>query len=110
MNDPPVATADTATTAEGTPMIIVVLDNDYDVEGNTLTVIAVGSPIHGTATPNEDNTVTYHPDADYNGGQALCAVVAWAFISPKGARVSQVELCLGCGHSCSGLLLGASFP
>ncbi len=56
-DDPPVAVNDTASTPEDTPRTIAVLGNDSDPEGNSLTVVAVGTPINGTASTN-GNTVT----------------------------------------------------
>jgi len=66
VNDPPVATDDSATTPEDTPVTIAVLANDSDVDvGDTLSVTSVSDP--SKATINEDNTVTYNPDPDFNG-------------------------------------------
>ena len=58
-------------------MVIRVLDNDSDVDGDKLTIsqidgkdVTVGKPIdvaNGTATLNADGTITFTPDADYNG-------------------------------------------
>ena len=66
VNDAPVAQDDTAETAEDTAKDINVLDNDTDVDGDSLTVSSVGSPNHGTAT-KIDGTINYTPNADYNG-------------------------------------------
>jgi VCBS repeat-containing protein len=74
VNDPPVAAADSATTAEDTPVVIDVLANDSDLQGgapnenNTpLSTQIVSGPNHGTLALNPDRTYTYTPDADYNG-------------------------------------------
>ena len=61
VNDPPVAGNDSATVNEGGSVVINVLANDTDIEGNTLTVSSVSTPPHGTATRNADNTITYVP-------------------------------------------------
>lgn len=63
----PVAVDDTATTLPNTPVVVGILANDSDPEGDPLTVTALGAPAHGTATLNPDNTVTYTPDAGYIG-------------------------------------------
>jgi subtilisin family serine protease len=65
--DSPVATDDTATTAEDTPVAVPVLANDTDPNGDTLTVTGATDPPHGTATVQVDGTVLYAPDANYNG-------------------------------------------
>ncbi|MDT8421905.1 MAG: tandem-95 repeat protein, partial [Desulfuromonadales bacterium] len=56
---------DTATTAEDTAVTTTVLANDT-FEG-TPVVTAVTQGANGTVTINADNTVTYTPDADFNG-------------------------------------------
>jgi len=67
VNDAPVANDDSASTDEDTSVDIDVLANDTDAEDDTLTIISVSDPLHGSATINPDDTVTYTPDADYNG-------------------------------------------
>ena len=67
VNDAPVAVDDSAVTAEDTPVTVVVLANDSDVDGDGLTVVAVTMPAFGTATINPDNTITYAPAPNYNG-------------------------------------------
>jgi len=66
VNDPPVAVADSASTAEDTSEYILVRDNDSDVDGDLLTVVLTGSPSNGTATTDGD-TVSYTPVANFNG-------------------------------------------
>ena len=69
VNDAPVATTDTAVTSEGTAIIIGVLENDSDVDGDTLRVSAVGTPSNGIAAINTNSTtVTYTPDATFTTG------------------------------------------
>ena len=67
VNDTPVAIDDTATTKEETPVIIDVLENDSDVDEDTLSVTGVSDPANGTATINADGTVTYTPKNNWNG-------------------------------------------
>ena len=66
-NSPPVAVADTATTAAGTAVNIAVLANDSDPDSDPLTVTAVSNLVGGTATINGDNTITYTPTAGFSG-------------------------------------------
>ncbi|MDN3524184.1 tandem-95 repeat protein, partial [Halomonas sabkhae] len=56
---------DTATTDEDTPVTTGVLTND-DFEG-TPTVTGVTQGTNGSVTSNGDGTVTYTPNADFNG-------------------------------------------
>ena len=67
VNHRPDAVDDSATTDEDAPVVIDVLSNDTDVDGDTLSVVSVSDPAHGSATINEDGTVTYTPDPDFNG-------------------------------------------
>jgi VCBS repeat-containing protein len=66
VNDAPIARNDTATTLENTPVIIRVLNNDSDIDGDSLTVISVTQGTNGTVTTNS-TTVTYTPNLNFNG-------------------------------------------
>ena len=66
-NRPPVAVDDTASTPEETPVTIDVLANDFDPDGDPLTVVAVSVPANGTAVNNGDGTVTYTPNTNFTG-------------------------------------------
>ncbi|HVG09821.1 MAG TPA: Ig-like domain-containing protein, partial [Thermoanaerobaculia bacterium] len=66
VNDPPVANADSAVTNEDTPVAISVLANDTDVDGDTLTVVAVTQSANGSAGTN-GTTVTFTPTANFSG-------------------------------------------
>ncbi|HWU86734.1 MAG TPA: Ig-like domain-containing protein, partial [Kofleriaceae bacterium] len=73
INDPPVATDDTATTLEDTPLAIagsVLTANDTDPEGQTLTVTAVANATNGTVAL-AGGTVTFTPNANYNGAASF---------------------------------------
>jgi VCBS repeat-containing protein len=67
VNDPPVASDDSATTQEGTPVVVDVLANDTDPDGDPLTVAIADPPLSGTAVVNADNTVTYTPFTGFTG-------------------------------------------
>jgi VCBS repeat-containing protein len=67
VNDPPVANDDSATTDEDMPVTIDVLANDTDVDGDILSVISVATPTNGYIMVEPDSTITYSPDADYEG-------------------------------------------
>jgi large repetitive protein len=67
--DPPVANNDSATTAEDTPLVLAVstlLANDVNVDGDALTVVSVGSAVHGTVALS-GGTVTFTPAPDFHG-------------------------------------------
>ncbi len=67
VNDAPTAADDTATTTSGTPVDVVVLDNDSDPDGDTLTPVLLTLPSNGTAEVNDDGTVTYTPNEAFVG-------------------------------------------
>lgn len=77
VNDAPAAADDNATTPEDTPVVIDVLANDDDAEGNPLTItainglpIAIGSPVtlpEGVVSLNDDGTLTFTPAEGFNG-------------------------------------------
>jgi cysteine-rich repeat protein len=78
VNDPPTAVADSATTAEDTPLVLAVatlLDNDLDRDGGPLTVTAVGAPEHGTVAL-AGTTVTFVPEPDFAGAARFAYTVS----------------------------------
>ncbi len=68
LNDPPVANADDATTAEDTPVSFDILDNDTDVDDtiDPLSVIT-SNATGGTFTVNNTGEVTFTPAPGFNG-------------------------------------------
>jgi hypothetical protein len=67
VNDVPNAVDDVANTSEDTPVIINVLANDTDADGDTLTITGTTNPANGTIVNNGDGTITYTPNADFFG-------------------------------------------
>jgi hypothetical protein len=66
-NRSPVVANDSAGTDEDTPVMINVLTNDMDPDGDLLSVIAVAATTHGTVMINTNGTVTYQPATNFNG-------------------------------------------
>ena len=66
VNDPPTAVNDEDTTDEDTPIIVDVLRNDVDPEGDALVIESVTRPAHGSVT-NRGADLIYAPDPDYHG-------------------------------------------
>ncbi len=75
VNDAPVGVDDTAETDEGTPVNIDVLANDTDVDSANLTVIEA-TAANGTVVIETDGTITYTPDANFNGVDTILYTVA----------------------------------
>ncbi len=70
VNDAPIANADSFTATEDTPVTFTaaqLLGNDSDVDGDTLTINSVTSGVGGTAVLNPNGTVTFTPNANFNG-------------------------------------------
>lgn len=64
----PVASDDQATTRVDTPVAIDVLKNDFDPQGEELTVNQIISlPSNGSVLINTDKTITYTPDLGFFG-------------------------------------------
>ncbi len=67
VNDAPNAVDDTATVAEDSGSTqINVLSNDYDIDGDTLSITGVTAPTHGSSSFSA-SYVFYTPTANYNG-------------------------------------------
>lgn len=68
-NRKPVAQPDQSSTNPSTPVSGQVLNNDYDLDGNPLTVTTtpVIAPTNGTVVLNANGTYTYTPNAGYTG-------------------------------------------
>ncbi|MBU2962288.1 tandem-95 repeat protein [Citreicella sp. C3M06] len=79
----PVAEDDVAETPEDTPVVINVLDNDSDPEGGALSVTSATAS-NGSVTINDDGTLTYTPDENYNGPDEITYTVT----NPEGTSDS----------------------
>ena len=74
VNDAPVATNDSYSTNEDTPLTIAapgVLANDTDIDSPTLTAVLVTAPAHGTVALTANGSFTYTPAANYNGADSF---------------------------------------
>ncbi len=67
VNGAPVVLDDDASTDFGVAVDIDVLDNDDDPDGDALSVTAVGPVGNGMVVINPDNTLTYTPNAGFDG-------------------------------------------
>ena len=78
VNDTPVAAADTLAATEDTPVTYTaaqLLGNDTDIDGDPLTIAAVTSGAGGTVVLNADGTVSFTPDANFNGAASFTYTV-----------------------------------
>lgn len=68
LNNAPIANDDSVTTTEQTEVVIDVLGNDSDPDGDELTVTSIDSgPANGTAVINADGSISYTPNAGFIG-------------------------------------------
>ena len=85
VNSPPVAVNDTGSTPLDQPVIVAVLANDTDPDGDPLTVVgATVDPVQGTVVINPDNTLTFTPAATFTSP----AVITYTITDPSGARAT----------------------
>jgi hypothetical protein len=76
-NIAPVATNDSLSANPNVANVLSPLANDSDAEGQTLTVSAVGSPLHGSAViTSGGTTVTYTPTNGYAGGDTFSYTIS----------------------------------
>jgi len=52
------------------------LGNDSDADGDPLTLTALGSASNGTVTDNSDGTITYTPNAGYEGADSFTYTIS----------------------------------
>jgi len=78
VNDAPVAHDDLASTAINTPVVIGVLANDTDADGDTLTVSnpVLSDPTRGTVSVNPDGTLSFTPANNVTGVTTITYTVS----------------------------------
>ena len=81
-NTAPTAVDDAATTDEDTPVVIAVLDNDYDDYGALRVSEVITTGTLGTVTINPDNTISYDPSPAFGHlGTGESAIDAFQYYS-----------------------------
>ena len=70
----PVAVNDTFTTNKNISISLPVTANDYDVNGDPLTVSILYSSVHGSATVN-GNQIVYVPDMNFVGSDSVTYII-----------------------------------
>ncbi|WP_020406679.1 autotransporter domain-containing protein [Hahella ganghwensis] len=84
----PTAVDDSRTVPANSSITMNVLGNDFDTDGDLLNVTSVIQPQHGTATVNSDNSITYVPDADYQGPDSFTYFIE--DVSPQSSVASAI--------------------
>ncbi|MGI9495313.1 MAG: Ig-like domain-containing protein [Mariniblastus sp.] len=75
VNDNPVANNDSGTTDENVPIIVDLVGNDSDIDGDTLSIDSFTQPANGIVTDNGDGTITYAPDSGFFGSDSFTYTV-----------------------------------
>jgi large repetitive protein len=91
VNDAPIANADTFTTLEDTPVVLSaaqLLGNDTDVDHEVLHIASVANGAGGTAVLNADGSVTFTPNANFNGAADFSYLASDGTANSNPARVS----------------------
>ena len=83
VNDPPDAQDDTATTNEDTAVLVSVLANDSDPNGQTVLLVSAGAPSYGT-TAIVGQAVRYTPAQDVNGSDVFTYVASDGWLTGTG--------------------------
>ena len=76
VNHPPSAVADKVTTSQGKQIIINVLANDTDIDGDVLTVQSVTQPTSGVVTIDTNQTLTYKPNTGFSGVETFTYTIS----------------------------------
>ncbi len=74
-NRSPTAIANATSTPEDTPVVIDVLANDYDPDGDALSVVSVDTPAHGSVSA-DGGVLTYTPSAGWVGHDVFTYQIA----------------------------------
>lgn len=89
VNDAPVAANDAATTKKNTAVVVHVLANDADVDGDTFRVTAVQPGMRRSAvTINPDGTIRYNPKPGFVGTDTFGYTITDAHGATSTARVT----------------------
>ncbi|MFH1717768.1 MAG: Ig-like domain-containing protein, partial [Planctomycetota bacterium] len=93
-NTLPILAPDVATTPARTAVIINVLANDSDPDGDLLTAALVSGPTHGGVVLNADGTFTYYPGDSFTGQDSF---VYSATDGQTGAALGQTTVTITIG-------------
>ena len=96
VNDAPVAVNDSASTPEGTPVAIAVLDNDSDVDGDALSISGVSDASNGTVG-TDGSSVTYTPVLNFNGSDSFSYTIDDGY---GGSASATVTVTVEAGNPC----------
>ncbi len=76
VNDAPVAANDSDQVNTNSSIVINILGNDIDIDGDTLTVSSIGAAAHGAAVLNPNKTINYTPASGYLGSDSFTYTIS----------------------------------
>ncbi|CAA0100461.1 Uncharacterised protein [Starkeya nomas] len=95
-NTAPLASDDTGFTAQAGQMLVLsaalLLANDTDADGDTLSILSVGNAVGGTATLDAAGNVLFTPTAGFNGAASFTYTVS---DGEGGHDTAKVEIAVG---------------
>ncbi len=97
-NRAPQAKDDQVATARDTAIVIKVLDNDTDLDGDKLTITSLGSTQSGVKPTTNGTTITYTPKPGWAGQDSF----AYTISDGENSSTAQVRLVLTCNATASG--------
>ena len=74
-NNAPDAVNDSVTTGEDTAVVVSVLSNDSDPDGDTLSISSFTQGANGAVTDNGNGTLTYTPNNGYTGSDSFAYTI-----------------------------------
>lgn len=75
-NDPPSAVDDAVSTGKNSAVIVAVLANDSDADGDALHIDSVSRPANGTAAILADGTIRYKPKGGFEGTDSFTYTIS----------------------------------
>jgi hypothetical protein len=75
-NDPPSAVNDSASTSKNSAVIVAVLANDSDADGDALRIDSVSRPANGTAAILADGSIRYKPKGGFTGNDSFTYTIS----------------------------------
>ena len=91
-NRAPVARNDLVVTKSNNPVVVTVLDNDNDPDGDKLEIVSVTSTMRNGAfvTLNNNGTITFSPPPDFAGVDKFSYIISDGKVKSDDAQVSVV--------------------
>ncbi len=98
-NNAPEAMNDSAKAHQNEPVVVDVLANDVDVDGDQLLVADVGQPSNGTVQVNAAGTITYTPAANFIGTDRFVYLVTDRADFSGKIDIATVDITVVAGNS-----------